>query len=175
MQGQETTPLKPTRASFIRGLPETMPVAEVIERGREAGLDINPSDVHSARYYMRQGGGLQPASKSGFAPSLESAPSGPAAEPTQEPAKENASPAKFFGAHQTSGRRVLPKVAKARPPQPVAALSSSSREIASKPRSKKAAQEDLKMEEQLRVIVMRLGTDRAREIIEEVEELALRE
>lgn len=49
------TPKETTRASFVRGLPEDMPLEEVIERGREAGLDVKPSDVHAARWYMRQG------------------------------------------------------------------------------------------------------------------------
>lgn len=57
MQVEETTqstPLRPTRAGFVRGLPLTMPVGEVIERGREVGLELQPSDIHAARYYMRQ-------------------------------------------------------------------------------------------------------------------------
>jgi hypothetical protein len=31
-----------------------MPVEEVIERGREVGIELQPSDIHAARYYMRQ-------------------------------------------------------------------------------------------------------------------------
>jgi hypothetical protein len=57
MQVEETTqssPLRPTRAGFVRGLPLTMPVEEVIERGREVGIQLQPSDIHAARYYMRQ-------------------------------------------------------------------------------------------------------------------------
>jgi hypothetical protein len=57
MQVEESTPttsLRPTRAGFVRGLPLTMPIAEVIERGREAGIELQPSDIHAARYYMRQ-------------------------------------------------------------------------------------------------------------------------
>ena len=57
MQVEETTqstPLRPTRAGFVRGLPLSMPVEEVIERGREAGIELQPSDIHAARYYMRQ-------------------------------------------------------------------------------------------------------------------------
>jgi hypothetical protein len=57
MQVEETTqstPLRPTRAGFVRGLPLTMPVEEVIERGREVGIELQPSDIHAARYYMRQ-------------------------------------------------------------------------------------------------------------------------
>jgi hypothetical protein len=59
MQVEETTQsdLRPTRAGFVRGLPLSMPVEEVIERGREAGIQLQPSDIHAARYYMRQGGG----------------------------------------------------------------------------------------------------------------------
>jgi hypothetical protein len=57
MQVEETTPstpLRPTRAGFVRGLPLEMPVEEVIERGREVGIELQPSDIHAARYYMRQ-------------------------------------------------------------------------------------------------------------------------
>lgn len=59
MQVEETTQseLRPTRAGFVRALPLSMPVEEVIERGREAGIQLQPSDIHAARYYMRQGGG----------------------------------------------------------------------------------------------------------------------
>lgn len=45
---------KTTRAGFVRALPITMPVADVIERGREQGLEIKESDVHATRYYMRE-------------------------------------------------------------------------------------------------------------------------
>ena len=55
--------LKPTRASFIRSLPISMPVEEVIERAREAGIQVQPSDVHAARYYMRQASAAEAASK----------------------------------------------------------------------------------------------------------------
>jgi hypothetical protein len=168
MQGQETTttPLKPTRASFIRGLPDSMPVAEVIERGREAGIEINPTDVHSARYYMRQATGLPPAPGS-FAPQAELA--GALTPPAKrDPAKE---PPKPSGAQYVTRRNVEANVAAktraaAAPPPP---------RTAAKPRAKVAVRSTDSMEEQLRLIVMRIGTDRAREIIEEVEELALRE
>ena len=69
MQVEETTTstmntsLKPTRASFIRSLPIEMPVEEVIERGRELGIVVQPSDVHAARYYMRQASAAEAASK----------------------------------------------------------------------------------------------------------------
>jgi hypothetical protein len=57
MQVEETTPstpFRPTRAGFVRSLPLTMPVEEVIERGREIGIELQTSDIHAARYYMRQ-------------------------------------------------------------------------------------------------------------------------
>lgn len=65
MQVEETTPstpLRPTRAGFVRGLPLTMPVEEVIERGREAGIELQPSDIHAARYYMRQAAAAESSS-----------------------------------------------------------------------------------------------------------------
>jgi hypothetical protein len=169
MQGQETTttttPLKPTRASFIRGLPESMPVAEVIERGREAGIEINPTDVHSARYYMRQAAGLPPAPGS-YAPPSEQA--GALAVPAKrDPAKE---PPKPSGAQYITRRTVEANV-----PAKTRAAAAPPPRTAAKPRAKVAVRSTDSMEEQLRLIVMRIGSDRAREIIEEVEELALRE
>lgn len=65
MQVEETTPstpLRPTRAGFVRGLPLTMPVEEVIERGREVGIELQPSDIHAARYYMRQAAAAESSS-----------------------------------------------------------------------------------------------------------------
>lgn len=168
MQGQETTSLKPTRASFIRGLPESMPVAEVIERGREAGIDINPTDVHSARYYMRQEAAPPPAPRSAFAPASEQG--GSVETSTKpDPAKETVASPRPSGA-QYMPRRTIQASITAKPravpaPQAIA-----------KPRAKQAPKATTKsLEEQLRLIVMRIGTDRARAIIEQVEELALRE
>jgi hypothetical protein len=166
MQGQETTTqLKPTRASFIRGLPESMPVAEVIERGREAGLDINPTDVHSARYYMRQAGGVLPAPSSAFAPAAE--PTGPVAvPPKRDPAKE---PPRPSGAQYIPRRSIEASV----PAKPRAVAAAP--QAAGRTRTKYTAKATDSLEEQFRLIVMRIGTDRARAIIEEVEELAHRE
>jgi hypothetical protein len=182
MQGQETTTtqLKPTRASFIRGLPESMPVAEVIERGREAGLDINPTDVHSARYYMRQAGGPQPAANSAFAPAAEQ--TGPIAvpakrDPARDPAKE---PPRPSGA-QYIPRRTITSATSATSATSHGNVTAKPRAVApaaqaaTKTRTKYTTKATDSLEEQLRLIVMRIGTDRARAVIEEVEELALRE
>lgn len=43
-----------TRAGFVKSCPFEMPLEEVIQLGKEAGLTIIPQDVHTARYYMRQ-------------------------------------------------------------------------------------------------------------------------
>jgi hypothetical protein len=48
--------LKPTRAGFIRSLPLAMPVEEVIERGRELGIVLQPSDIHALLYASGVGG-----------------------------------------------------------------------------------------------------------------------
>jgi hypothetical protein len=180
MQGQETTPLKPTRASFIRGLPESMPVAEVIERGREAGLDINPTDVHSARYYMRQAASPQPAApRSTFAPASDqgnpvttstsstTSTASTKRDPARDPSKETADAPRPSGAVYMPPR--IQGNATTRPRTVVQAP-------VAKTRAKTATQAATdSLEEQLRMIVMRIGTDRAREVIEEVEELAMRE
>jgi hypothetical protein len=126
MQEQESTPLKPTRASFIRSLPESMPIAEVIERGREAGLEIKPSDIHAARYYMRQANG------------------GAASRPVTH--------ISVASAIQTAAAANQPVEAK-------------------KPRTKVALspRDPEELEEEMRQLVMRLGTERARAIIKAVE------
>jgi len=155
MQAEDTSQLKPTRASFIRGLPESMPIAEVIERGREAGLEIKPSDIHAARYYMRQAATSPGGGRS--APEL-----------VHDAAAANAGNATTGttkGVYVVGGKgdvnkeravqeeglpeRVTMKTRAKLPPKPVGS-----------------------MDEQLRDLVMRMGTVRARAIIEQIEDLA---
>lgn len=45
---------KLTNAGFVRSLPVEMTPEQVIEAGKKKGLEIKTSDIHSARYYMRQ-------------------------------------------------------------------------------------------------------------------------
>lgn len=47
-------------SAFVRTQPLTMPVAEVIKRGRAAGITISPAGVYSTRGYMRQQGAAAP-------------------------------------------------------------------------------------------------------------------
>lgn len=149
MQAEDTTSqLKPTRASFIRSLPETMPIDEVIERGREAGLEIKPSDIHAARYYMRQAAASQPGGRS--APELvhDAASKGVYVVGGRSDVNAGSS---VKGAAQDEGlpERVTMKTRAKLPPKPVGS-----------------------MDEQLRDLVMRMGTVRARAIIEQIEDLA---
>jgi hypothetical protein len=152
MSADETQQLKPTRASFIRALPLSMPVDEVIERGREIGISIQPADVHSTRYYMRQEADAQlsavptnvarvirplafQSAETQTAPKTDAPPATPVESQTQPRARK--------GQHQ-------------------------------KPQARKAALSVAAVENDLRAIVLRLGSDRVRSMIESIEESTLR-
>lgn len=171
MQAEETLALKPTRTSFIQALPESMPVDEVIERGREIGIVIQPSDVHSARYYMRQTKAPPPTRKT-----VSAADRGIAAT-----IKRNY---ELLEAQQS-----LPNV-EAAAPKPEAEEPGNSRKkrtsrisesvsVRTAPGTKERAKRPpplnnvKQIEQQLRAIVSRIGTDRAREILSELEELPI--
>jgi hypothetical protein len=153
MSAEDTQHLKPTRASFIRGLPLSMPVEEVIERGREIGISIQPSDVHSARYYMRQEADAQlsavstdvarvirPLAFQSVDPQAVPKTDAPSASPTQPQRQPRG----------RAGRRQQKAPARAQLPS----LDS--------------------VEDDLRAIVLRLGTDRIRAMIEAIEDSTLR-
>lgn len=191
MQAEDDSmPLKPTRAGFVRGLPESMPIEEVIERGKEAGIQLNPSDVHSARYYMRQEALAKLSSRPVSVPQL--VPSAPVARAKPAEAKPDAQPTNILGlraansgkeAAEPKSRRATAAPAKKRgkpaapAPQPAAKLSPKLIQQAAKltqqaaKLSPQAAKLTGSLEEQLRKIVMRIGTERARRIIEQIEEL----
>jgi len=157
MQAEDTSQLKPTRASFIRGLPESMPIGEVIERGREAGLEIKPSDIHAARYYMRQAAASQSGGRS--APELvhDAAP---------------ASPTK--GVYMVGGRSDINKDRAAQDeglPERVT-MKTRAKLPPTAPAAKLPPKPAGSLDEQLRDLVMRMGTVRARAIIEQIEDLA---
>jgi len=152
MQVEDTPQLKPTRSSFIRSLPESMPVDEVIERGREIGISIQPSDVHSARYYMRQAAVSSAKVSPGVGRTwLRSEPAAEAVKPAPAPAPvppSNHAPAKQEARRSAGTAR---RMTKAR------ALAEKNLKDFGSPSA------------QLRVLVLRLGTERARAIIEELE------
>jgi hypothetical protein len=174
MQAEDDpTPLKPTRASFVRGLPESMPLEEVIERGREAGISLNPSDVHSVRYYMRQEALAKLSSRPiAVVPQLMHA--SPVTRAKPEPAKPDAKPTNILGLRAaTSG-----KVVKPRPEVKGRRVEAAPVAVSAKPQRGKLPHVKLPpaklsgpLEEQLRQIVMRIGTERARRIIEQLENL----
>lgn len=244
MQVEETTPstpLRPTRAGFVRGLPLTMPVEEVIERGREVGIELQPSDIHAARYYMRQamaaeGSSVPQQLMLGGTFVTKPVPrvgNGAATKPNG--ANAAPSPDKPAQAESTNGAKRLRdpdydddepaapapepkrrKIVKAAAKKPEAkaegagALHSrlqarlrnatfrestrpereapSARELkatvgkallmdldnATKPRGKRALKTTEAMEEQLRLIALRIGTQRVREILDAMEALAER-
>lgn len=153
MSADETQQLKPTRGSFIRSLPLSMPVDEVIERGREIGISIQPSDVHSARYYMRQ---EDDARQSAVSTSTEVA--------------RVIRPLAF----QTPGVQVVPRT-DAPPEAP--AQSQRPSQVRKGRKQRAPAREALSIpavEEELRTIVLRLGSDRVRAMIQSIEDATLR-
>ncbi len=190
----ETQSLPPTRTSFIRSLPESMPVEEVIERGRELGLKIQPSDVHSTRYYMRQEADAM----------LSAVPSRakPLAAPVQLHLPGRAAPAPATKAapvpvKTANGRTTitLPRDADrdedAPTPAPIAtsrrkqkAAAPAGRTAApvgraaapvSRPvRARSSPEPTAAEEERIRSIVLRIGTDRVHEIIAKIEESTAR-
>jgi hypothetical protein len=152
MSADETQQLKPTRASFIRALPLSMGVDEVIERGREIGITIQPADVHAARYYMRQEADAQLSAVPTkvarvIRPLAFQSADAQAAPQTDAPPEMSAQPQRQSRARK--GRTQTPQVR--RPALSVAAV-----------------------EDDLRSIVLRLGTDRVRAMIESIEESTLR-
>ena len=151
MSVEETQLLKPTRTSFIRSLPENMPVDEVIERGREAGITIQPSDVHSVRYYMRQEADARLSAR----PSPVSRVVHPLRlQPNPVPATQS-EPAKAEEPEQpTRGRTTR---------------------VVKKPRAKVVVPPMSTMKEQLKAIVLCIGSDRARAFIQEIEDATLRD
>jgi len=152
MQAEDTSQLKPTRASFIRGLPEAMPIAEVIERGREAGLEIKPSDIHAARYYMRQAATSPGGGRS--APEL-----------VHDAAAANTTNGAAKGVYVVGGKGDVNK-------ERAAQDEGMPERVTMKTRAKLPPKPVGSMEEQLRDLVMRMGTVRARAIIEQIEDLA---
>jgi hypothetical protein len=177
MQAEDDpTPLKPTRASFVRGLPESMPLEEVIERGREAGISLNPSDVHSVRYYMRQEALAKLSSRPiAVVPQLVHA--SPVTRAKPEPAKPDAKPTHILGLHAATSGKERP-VVKPRPEIKGRRAEAAPVAASAKPQRGKLPHVKLPpvklsgpLEEQLRQIVMRIGTERARRIIEQMENL----
>jgi hypothetical protein len=160
MQGQETTtmPLKPTRASFIRSLPISMPVEEVIERGREVGLEIQPSDIHAQRYYMRETAGPEaPAKPASPQTTLGVSFTSPASQDKEHRLVKSAATVRVV----TGGS------AAAAPANQTQA--SQVNQTVTKPRLKFAPEPSGTLENQLRVLVLRLGIERTRRMIDELE------
>lgn len=164
-----TTSLQPTRAGFVRSLPVSMPVEEVIERGRDAGITLQPSDVHSARYYMRQASAAQLAHKTKFSQQLvlggTSAP--------RSVSQDDDSAAQSAGSLANLLDRNHAAESERTPGEAVATRSDRSTKSRTQ-KHFKALNGSASLEEQLRTLVLRLGTDRTREVIEELNALAIR-
>lgn len=172
-----TTSLKPTRGSFIRGLPLTMPIEEVIERGREAGLELQPSDIHSTRYYMRQASAAEAARKSSVTQQLQLGPGfiGQAAKGAdtkqgsldrdrdRDRDHDRDRDRDDDGDGDRDGDRD-PREANGRAERRAPARN--------KRALKHAPVSSGSLDDQLRVLVLRLGTDRTRAVIAELEALA---
>jgi hypothetical protein len=177
MQAEDdSTPLRPTRASFVRGLPESMPIEEVIERGREAGISLNPSDVHSTRYYMRQEALAQLSSRPAVSVRPPSMPqlvqATPLARTNAEKPKPDARPTNILGLRAATNGKERPVVKPRRTPAaPRAATPAAPVKKAAKMPTLPPVKLSGSLEEQLRKIVLRIGTERARRIIELMENL----
>ena len=188
MSAEHTTiSLKTTRGSFVRGLPLSMPIEEVIERGREAGLELQPSDIHSTRYYMRQAAAAEAARKSSVTQQLQLGPGfiGQAAKDagaTHASGDEDDEPASKPVDRSTGTRNkrapkhaslatvgTMAKVAKMpkMPKMPTMATVAKMAAMPPMPSASGAA-----LDHQLRVLVLRLGTDRTRAVVAELEALA---
>jgi hypothetical protein len=183
---EKATPLKPTRASFVRGLPEDMPIEEVIERAREVGLELKPSDIHSARYYMRQAAAGQTA-RAEKGP-LRSAPASSVFAVTPRTTEGNAATATANARPEIT---VIPRVREpvVKPRQPVVKSrakreqqkaqkreqreQAQKREQAQAPSPRARPESAASLEKQVRAIAMRLGTERVRAILEEIERMKL--
>ena len=156
--GENPTPLRPTRAGFVRALPLTMPIEEVIERAREVGLELKPSDIHSARYYMRQqAAAAEAAPRPAFIPSIARNVEASTSNSENAPTKSAITRLIQERPADTSSRGVN---------------GSASGRGHSRARSKVVTTEADVI--QLRRLVLRLGTERTREIIQDLESLAFR-
>jgi hypothetical protein len=164
--GENPTEIRPTRAAFIRGLPLAMPIEEVIERAREAGLVLKPSDIHSARYYMRQQSAAPEASRPSFMQAIVRGGDAPA---ERAASNQDSPPNKAPVARLVPNRSVVATQITAKVRESIVRGSAVERSRV-KPKLESAGSPD----EQLRRLVLRLGTERTREIIQDLEALASR-
>ena len=134
-----------------------MPIEEVIERAREVGLELKPSDIHSARYYMRQQAAAAEApTRQAFIPTI--ARNGEASASNSEGAPS---------------KSAITRLIQERPVD----TSSRANGTASGRGQRRSRAKVVTTEAdviQLRHLVLRLGTERTREIIQSLEDLALR-
>lgn len=188
MHDEEKLTLLPTRAAFIRGLPESMPIEEVIERGREIGLSINPSDVHSVRYYMRQEAARkappQPQSKvAANSPAeiaaavrrnyalLDSQRSDQDGVKVNGPSNGASNGVSANGTNGTNGTITngVKKTQAARGTAPSIVLPAGRGKTGSKSRPFLTDGEIARFEEQVKYIATRIGTDRIRDLMNDLE------
>lgn len=54
---------KPSKADFVRSMPKTMKIADIIAAGKKAGIAITASNVHATRYQDQKSGGKKKAVK----------------------------------------------------------------------------------------------------------------
>lgn len=143
-----------------------MPIEEVIERGREIGLSINPSDVHSTRYYMRQDAARSAPKVETVAASSEDAGDVATMVRRNYQLLDSQRVSEVSPAENPNGRKS--RVADGR----VKSATAPGKKL----KSASIIEGDVaSLEDTLRRIVTRLGTDRAREIIEAHEASRLRD
>lgn len=129
-----------TKAGFVRALPEDMPVEDVISAGAKKGLEIKAADVHAARYYMRQLKTKGSAKKSAKV-------------------AKKAAPAKRKVTSATNGLKTNGD----------AAVHVSAKSLRKPRAARSGISSDLEFESQFRGLVVRVGTTRAKQLIEAIE------
>lgn len=151
-----------------------MSVEEVIERGREAGLQINASDVHSVRFYMRRESAF-PTLATSKSKSRAAQPLAVAPAPSEAPEPERTritrelvpKPARV----PTARDRARGKAQAARRISAEEIVRSTKRVVQNTRKRESPTNASLSPEGQLRVLLLRLGTDYAREIIAQLENM----
>lgn len=131
---------KLTKAGLVRGLPEDMSVEDVIAAGKKKGLEIKAADVHAARYYMRQTKDKGVSSKKSLKATKKAANG-------EKKTASAANGAKTNGAGNHAPKKIVRK--------PRATLADDS--------------SNLEWEMQFRGLIVRVGTSRARQLIEAIE------
>jgi hypothetical protein len=159
-----------SRSAFVKSMPVDIPVQDVIERGQKQGLDIKAADVHAARYYMRKEQEKKPAERRIIRPSptepqqLTFVPGGKKDVPGKKERALKAVAVKAVAVKQEPPAPV-PAPVPAPAPKPVQVAPPPPEEA---PRER-AVQAASSAEAQFCHLTRRIGTTRARQLVDEIE------